>query len=477
VAEQVTAPFGIRTLTPDGALWTNRLGREWSDRVLLAYGGTAGARVTAGDPGATADRLASAAGQLDAVVLRRGVFVATEQGCSLAAEPGAGEPVGNGSCSISEDERWVASWRSGGQGFQIRDLRSDDVRRVGGGPVVGVSPLGRDARVFAAQETADGVAVRIIDATNGDVVADVGRYEAVQVAPSVQGAEGFVALVQRDGARSLVFVDTDGRLTTIARGAGVVPVTYGARVVYLELGVRPGRDRLWRWEPGGEPELLLRGRVGAAAIDPEHVVAMRERNGRVQFFREGPTGMELSVELATDTAQPVAVERTLVQGDEVFLQVAGAAGTSLVVVDTHGGEGRVPARNWPYLAISSVDHDGTVLLAGSQRRSQTERGRDELLVVHPGAERAVVRARVGRVGASLLHDGVIYTTVYVGRTPEIRSLRAEGQPRSEVLLRDRQLVGATWPEQGGATDSVMLTRSLLGGAAAGGGAGGGPAPG
>lgn len=475
VGRRAMRPLGIQDVTSHGTSSFNQLGWNWDGRVLLAVGTPDGSRVSAGDPGGDQTVLIRSAGDVDPAVVRRGVFLRSSGGCSLASGDEPAEEVGTGRCLLSEDERWVLSWSDGSSGESeqaqqaareqaatkpgavVRDLRSGDVRRISDSPVTSASVLGHDDRVLLAEEEGGGVRLRLVDATDGSTVARLGRYEAVNIQPPVVGADGFVLQARTGRSMQLLHIDTDGGRTVIDEGLQLQPVTASSVVAYLKFGDEAGDDALLRWDGDGEPELLASGRVGAAAIDPENIIALGEEDGRVRFLHEGHGGeLEESVSLETDTSRSVLVTRTVVHGDSVFLVVASASGTSVVEVDLHG-HGRVILSDWASLQLQSMDHDGTLLLTG--RRTTAEQ-QDSLVIVRPGGE-PDVRARVPQVGTSLLHDGTIYATAASDEGVEVRSITAVGKRSSEVLHRDKQIAGATWPELGGATETVMFNRALL----------------
>ena len=82
LAESVSSPLYINSVADDGTVARDLLGTQWGGQVLSAFvtGGTTG-HATVGDPGAEPTTIASAERQVQASVVRRGVYVATaEQG-------------------------------------------------------------------------------------------------------------------------------------------------------------------------------------------------------------------------------------------------------------------------------------------------------------------------------------------------------------------------------------------------------------
>ncbi len=462
VAEDAAEPLGVATIDADGLSWFNQLGRTWQGDALLAYSTADSSRVTAGRPGDTATEVATSDGPLQAVVLRRGVAVVSQEGCSLATGAEEATEIGTGACQVSEDERWVASWPQTPGPLTIRDLRDDSTRTVKDIKTVSAAPLGRDARVLAVEQTDDGVRGRLIDATDGSTIATTDTFDAMQPAPATDGATGFVAIAQSGGEGRLLWIATDGTVSVIDTGPALVPVAVTSEVTYLRLDQSEDDDSLRRWTPGGddgEREVLLTGRVGAAAATMESIVATRETDDGVEFYRSAGTGaLDRVLTLDTDTSQGVLVNKMLVHDGMAFLEVQGAAATSFVRLDLHGDDSDAPATDRPYLVLESVDTDGTVLLTASEGQDQEE----QLLVVGPRDDTARVRARAASTGTNLIHEGVVYyTAVDADGAASVRSVRAAGDKDPEVLYQDHQIAGATWPEDGGATQSLLVSRTLL----------------
>lgn len=473
VGRRATSPLGIQDVTSAGTSSFNQLGWNWGGEVLLAVGTPDGSRISVGAPGARQALLERSEGDVDSAVVRRGVFLRSPTGCALATGAEPAEEVGTGRCLLSEDERWIVSWSGGtspdqqggpvprsnvaAQGATVRDLRSGSVRRISDAAVTSASVLGHDERVLLAEQDGDVVRLRLVDAADGSTVARPGRYDAVNIQPPVVGSDGFVLQARVGQRMQLVHVATDGERTVIDEGLQLQPVTASSVVTYLEFGEGPGQDALLRWDGDGEPEVLARGSVGAGAVDPTTIVALEEAQGRVRFMREGHGGeLEESVVLVTDTSRSVLATRTVVRDDSAILVVSSASGTSLVEVGLHG-PGKVLVSDWASLQLQSMDHDGTILFTGRRTTADTQ---DALVVVRPGHD-PEVRGRVPQVGTALLHAGTIYASVVGERQVEVRSFTAVGERGSELLHRGKQVAGATWPELGGATETVMFNRALL----------------
>jgi len=464
VARDATQPLGISTIQPDGLSWYNQLGRSWSGKALLAYQTDARSLVTAGTPGARATTLASSDGPLQAVVLRRGVAIVNQDGCSLATDVARATKIGTGSCQISEDERWVVSWPATPGDLTIRDLRSDRVRVVRGIRTVTAATLGRDTRVLAVEEVDGGVRGRVIDATSGATVGDGTKvYDAMQVLPATEGATGFAAVAQSGTTVALLWVATDGTTTPVDTGLAMVPVSVDSGITYLRLDADETQDSVRRWTPDGatgDRTVLLTGKVGAGVATPGHLVATRETDTGVQFFRTATSGaLEQVLTLRTDTSQPVTVNQMEIHDGVALLEVGGAQDTSFVRIDLTGDGSDAPVRNWPYLLLESVDTDGTALLTGTRG---SDVNFEELLVVGAHDDTYHVRGRADATGTNLIHEGIIYYTDQPqSGDVTVRSVRATGDRDAKVLYRRHQIAGATWPENGGATQSLLVSRALL----------------
>jgi hypothetical protein len=474
VASGATQPTGVSTLTPDGRSWFNQLGRTWKGDVLLAYRGDAGSRVTAGTPGDDQVTLAEAGSRsrVQTVVLRRGVAVVDDEQCRLATGVEQAETIGEGRCQISEDERWVASWPLEPGPLSIRDLRRDDTRTVEDISVLGASVLGKDDRVLAVEEAEGGARGRLISAEDGSTIATTDVYDGLDPVPSTHGAQGLVALAQDGDEAVLLWIDTDGEVTEVDRGPALLPVAVADGVSYVRLERDETKDSVRRWEPGGEPETLLEGRVGAGATADGQLVMTRANDVGVDFFRADENAEpELLLSVEGDTAGTVSVTRMVVFKDHALMVVAIGDRSSYVRLALHGDDSDAPIRNWPFLLLESVDSDGTALLAGSEA---TEGIGQQLLVLKPKDDEPTVKAEADSTGVNLIHDGVVYfTNVTRDGVVDVRTVRVNGDDEPEVVYDDVQLAGSTWPELGGATQAVVVSRNLLTGNGAGGGAGAG----
>jgi hypothetical protein len=499
-------PNAISTRTEDGASWVNGLGRAWAGKDLISYGAASGNLLVSVEPGDDPHELASSAG-LSTTVLRRGAFVRTAEGCSLATSATESESIGEGSCVISTDERWVASWPNTadaeGPSLTVRDLRNDHDEEIElDEPVRDAVVLAAQARVFAVVQTDDGVQGVVFDATNGDEIARTETAPDMVVATPEPDAEGFVVLTS-DGAEStLSWVDTEGDVTEIESGANyLVPVAASDEVVYLSYAEELGESSVREWAPGDdEPHVLLEGQVGAGTADG-HLVVLREvpaqgdDGATVEFWRPGyshdlekvltidaPEGTLPIQETGVGATVPVA----WVRGHTLYLQLDLAEASSFVRIDLTGDDSEAPIENEPRLLLESLDADGTALLT----LGDAETDEDRVVVVGPHSHDPVERGTFAGTGLNLIHEGVIYVTdtgaADGGGQVSVRSIRATGDPRPELLWKDRQLAGATWPEQNGATvTSVVTVGSLLAaqqqqqqtGAGAGATGGAGTAPG
>lgn len=472
VAPDATAPVEIATPTHHGLDWVNTLGRTWADGDLLAFGNEAGQNVvTAGPPGEDRELLASGA-QTRVQVLRRGAFVETPEQCRLASSPTAVDDVGTGRCAVSSDERWVASWTNGQEGLTIRDLRDDSTVTVDDVTVTSAVVLAAQARVVAVTADDRGLSAVMLSAEDGRRIGEVEPTQLLEVAEPVAESDGVVLQAGTQDGVTLLYMATDGTVEEIDRGDYLAPLTNAhGEVTYLRYSFSLEDNSLQRWESGGEPEVLLEGAVGAGPVDAEHVVAVREVDGAVEVLREEhgefrevvtldvPTPAEGTAPAAGPLTQAV-VAQSLVMGDMVHLQIDTIAGSSYVRVDLVGDDSDIPVANATGLRLESLDHDGTALLL--LQSGDAEEPGVELAVVRPHHDEPEVRARVGSAGPSLIHHGVLYYTD--GSDParvSVRSVSVSGERDDRKLYPNSQVVGATWPQQGGALRTQVLTPQLL----------------
>ena len=507
VTDAAVSPASIATRLDDGTTWVNGLGRDWSDTTLLSYAGPSNFQLLSSQPGGDATQLAQST-SLQPTVIRRGVYVRTAEGCVLATDSTSTEQIGSGACSISSDERWVVSWPGTATTAQaaadpavaaltIRDLRHDDDLEIADlGTVTNAVALAADARVFAVVQTGDGGYQGVVlDATDGS---EVGRTEVFPYLDvSTLGAEstGFVILTSTEqGNSTLSYVDTDADVTEIEAGFYLVPVGNDGEVTYLSFATDGISDSAVRsWSPGDdEPETLLTGQVGAGTADGELVIirevsaeenaaggAPAPENGApmdgdsedgeatgptVEFWRPGSAHRltrVLSIPAPADTTSfddggaGATVSKVWVRGDTAYLQVDHTTVSSFVRIDLTGDHSDAPIQNSEGLLLESLDADGTALLtvAGGEG--------EDILVVGPHSEEPVVRGSFARTALNLIHEGVIYVTEVSGSddapTLSVRSIRSTGNRDPELLWEDRQLAGATWPEQNGATTTSITT--------------------
>ena len=460
----------------------NTLGRVWGGGSLLSYGDGQQSLVVAGNPGTKLARIA-ASGDTTTRVLRRGTFVQTADGCVLATSPDDVEEVGEGNCAISLDERWVVSWPlEAPGGLTIRDLRNDTTRTVEDLTVVSAAVLSHDNRILAIDQTADGSVGVLIDATDGSEIGRTDRYDSLQIGLVGASSTGFVALAASAAGSELLHVDTEAHVETIDEGFYLVPLINGHEVTYLDYDQDLSASSIKRWSHG-EPEVLLEGYVGAAAVDEHQIIATKETDDEIEFFyQHGGTG-ELehayTLPLGEGAASPLAGNgvgikalRTWVKGSTVLLQINGEdTFGSFVRIDTHGGHSDAPIENVKGLLLEAIDSDGTALLSmddsdvavdpttGMATASAPRR----MLVVRPHDDEPTTRAVLGRTGTNLIHDGVIYLTdASDAERVVVSTVRATGKDDElRTLYESKQIAGSTWPEQGGATQSLLITPRLL----------------
>ena len=381
VARSALSPLDITTEAEYGQSWVNSLGRVWDGSVLLAYGNGEANVVTAGTPGEDQAELARSP-QARTTVLRRGTYVQTAEGCVLATSTEALDQVGVGNCTISSDERWVASWPTTGEGLTIRDLRDDSTVELPDLVVGNAAALSAGAVVMVIDRVADGFQGVTIDATTGDELGRTESYDFLDVTTLEAEAEGFVLQTATEDGTALIYVDSDGDATQIDAGFYLVPVINGSKVTYLNYGEDLADSTLRRWTPGdGEAtsKELLSGYIGAASPDGKHVLATRETAAGTEFWREEHGSGEMTEALvlprSADDADPsagtdptvgsgtgVGVSQMQVKGKIVHLQVDGATTSSYVRIDTVGDDSDAPVTGAPGLLFESLDADGTALL-------------------------------------------------------------------------------------------------------------------
>ena len=221
LATDVSGPLYINTVQPDGGVVRDLLATQWGGSILSAFvQGRTSAQATLGDPGAKQAELASSSQQVQPSVLRRGIYIATSEGCKLARSADDVADIGSGLCQMSEDERWVVSWPAEGGELTIRDLRKDTTRTVEGTTTNAVV-LGHGATVFAVQKTDDGNRGVVIDATSGEIVGQTDAFDDLQPMPIGPDSTGFVALASSPSSAAtvegtqLLWVDSDATVRVI----------------------------------------------------------------------------------------------------------------------------------------------------------------------------------------------------------------------------------------------------------------------
>ena len=505
VTDAAVSPASIATRLEDGTTWINGLGRDWSGSALLSYAGSDAYQLLTTEPGGDPTQLAQSS-SLQSTVIRRGVYARTAEGCVLASNATSTEQIGTGSCSISSDERWVVSWSAGtgtgaeaadSPGLTIRDLRHDDDVEVPDlGTVTNAVALSADARVFAVVQAEGGYQGVVLDATDGSEIGRTDVFPFLDVSTLGAESEGFVILTSTEqGNSTLSYVDTDADVTEIEAGYYLVPVSNDHEITYLSFGETGISESAVRsWSPGDdEPETLLTGQVGAGTADGRLVIirevsaeenaaggAPAPENGApvdeddedsdpatgptVEFWRPGSAERltrVLTIPAPEDTV-PVddggtgaTVSKVWVKGHTAYLQLDHASVSSFVRIDLTGDHSDAPIVNVEGLLLESLDTDGTALLTA------TGGSGEEIVAVGPHSEEPVTRATFARTGLNLIHEGVIYVTEVGGSTDaptlSVQSIRVSGDDGPELLWEDRQLAGATWPEQNGATTTSITT--------------------
>lgn len=487
VMSDTVGPLTIVTRGSDGELRYDELGQAWHDELLLAVSvfdedPERAQQVLANQPGGDATTIATAS-QAEAVVVARGVFVFDDKGCRLATRAEKATEVGEGRCSISDNDRWVASWPTEGGDLEVRDLRSDEVVTTKGNFTQAVA-LTNDARVLAIDTGTTTSVAKVIDATTGKVISAGEAATFLQALPATPDGRGFVLIAERDGLPTLEWVDTDGTTSTIATGSPtrpLLPVNVGDGVDYLALGEQLDDSRLYHWTPGSQAKKVMAGELTATALTPELTLVTRQVDDGLEFWsvHDGERSTRPHVVLRTDTSQHLQVARALTADGVAHVEVTGATGASYVRVDTEGDHSAVVMKHWASLRIGAIDGDGTVVVTGSERADDAEQ---RLLVVGTDDDEAVQRAAAESFRSPVLvRDGTVYFTRTtaagdnsVWRVPA----SARGDEKPERLWGDALLGGAAWAQYGGMSetstvDPVRLAELSGGGGGAGGGAGGG----
>jgi hypothetical protein len=466
IARDVTSPLYINDVAENGAVARQLLAIEWAGEVLAAFAGDGGRATfaTVGTPGGEPTEIATSDSQVQPNLLRRGVFVATTEGCVLARGVDDVEELGEGLCQMSEDERWVVSWPADGGELTIRDLRTGDTRTVEG-TTVGAVALGAGSRVLAVQQTDGGSEGVVIDATDGKVVGRTETYPQMRAMPVEPGSTGFVALVatgsgsgQAVQSTELLWIDTDADVQVIDRGPLMLPVRTDSEVTYVHFGDQQGDDSIKRWDSGsGERTTLLSGAVGATSVGDGRIVATRDTADGVELYRSDHHGDLVHVTTAPgDASAGSSVTRVLTQGDTALVQLTFGGTSSIARVDLSGDDSDVPLRHWELLLLEGVDVDGTVLVTGAEDGDAEE---ESIGVITPHSDGFVERTTAASTGLNLIHEGVIYVTDQ-GEDGKltVRTVRAQGEADGTTLYEGYQIAGATWPTDNGATQSTLISR-------------------
>lgn len=465
IASDVSSPLYINTVRTDGTLARDLLATQWDGSILSSFvqGGTT-YTASVGEPGATATTIASSDSQVQSNVLTRGVYVATAEGCTLARTADDVEEIGAGLCQVSEDERWVVSWPADGGELTIRDLRTGKVRTVEGVTTSAVA-LGHGSSVLAVQHGDDGSQGVVIDATSGKVVGRTDTFDDLQAMPVSPGSTGFVVLAASQSqaatveSTSLLWVDTDGSVRVVDRGALMLPVLTDSEVTYVHFGGQEtGSDSIRRWDSSSsERTTLLKGAVGAAAVTGSTIVATKDTADGVEVYRSTARGdLELATTVPGDATDGSTVSAVLRLGSTSLMVVTVDGLSSLARVDLSGDDSDVPVKGWVKMIVEGVDTDGTALVTGA---ASTSAEQESIGVVTPRSDAFVERTTADRTGLNLIHEGVIYVT---DQTTDgeltVRSVRAQGDLDAERLYSGYQLTGATWPTDNGATRSTLISR-------------------
>ncbi|CAB4545113.1 unannotated protein [freshwater metagenome] len=496
VIESAASPAQVATRLEDGGIWVNGLGRDWNNTALLAFSSAAGldpstgqassqiTNLTTTKPGAKPNALVESA-QLQATVIRRGVYVRTADGCVLVTSPTKAEDLGFGSCAISTDERWLVSWGAdspANASLTIRDMRRKTNTAVEGlGTVVDAVALSNGALVMASVQVEDQVQGVLLDATNGSELGRTDKYKALEISPASNQAKGFVFMTNKGEGSALSYMAADASIQAIDEGFYLAPVSNGSEVTYLSFQQELSKSTVRSWSPGdSEPETLLTGQVGAGMVGDKMLVLREvDATGRapatLEFWRTA-SGNEFTKVLslaAPPDAQPVeqggsaaVVDRAWVRNNMAYLQVSSGTTSSFVRIDMTGDRSDAPIENSAGLRLDSLDADGTALVT----LKNPDSGQESILVVGPHDDEPVERATFAQTASNLIHEGAIYvtevsgdTTGASGQAPELSvvSFRSSGKLNQKLLWKDRQIAGATWPEQNGATATQFVTVGAL----------------
>jgi hypothetical protein len=465
VATDVSSPLYINDLQEDGSLARDLLATQWSGQVLASFirGDGSSASATVGTPGDDPVEIATSDSQVQSNILRRGVFVATTDGCKLFRSSDDIEDIGTGLCQVSEDERWVVSWPASGGELTIRDLRHDDVRTVEGDTTSAVA-LGSGSTVLAVQRTDAGSQGVVIDATDGSIIGRTDTFDDLQAMPVEQGSTGFVALAASTSqaatvdATTLLWIGTDAKVRVIDRGALMLPVHTDSEVTYVHFGGQEtGTDSIRRWDSASaERQTLLSGAVGAASVGDGRIVATKDTAKGVELYRSDDHGdLVHATTVPGDATGGSTVSRIFTQGDTSILELTFDGATSLARVDLSGDDSDVPVKRWAAMLLEGIDTDGTVLLSGAEGNTAEEQS---IGVVTPSSDAFVERTTAASTGLNVIHEGVIYVTDQSEGGLKVRTVRAQGDLDAETLYEGYQVAGTTWPTDNGATQSTLISR-------------------
>jgi hypothetical protein len=474
VSTEVAGVRDIETRTDHGEVWSNRFGREWHGSVLLSFTDGEQSLLTVGDPGEEPTVLAGAP-QLQATVVRRGVFVRTSDGCALARGPESVSRVGDGSCTISQDERWVMSWQRSGEGdpggLVIRDLRRDTTVELDDLSVLGVTAAENGRRLFVVLQEEDGAQGVVIDADDGEEIARTDVYAQIDAASITAGPDGFAVLVADQVGTQLLHVDHDGAVEPIDSGDVLIPIAHDDHLVYLRYQQDLAGSSLRSWSQGHDPSVLLEGYVGAGSAGDHGLVATRETAEGTEFWRPDISGERMTRALtlprgpgATGPAgggSGVQVQRMVVRGDTAHMLIVDDSGGSYVRIDLHGDHSDAPVRNVAGLVFDALDADGTALL--TETVADGDQFSERILAIRPDAHGPDVRAELQRSARKLIHEGRIYfTDISDENRVTVNEVRSSGSDRRvRELYVDKQIGGSTWPEDGGAVRGFVITPLLL----------------
>jgi hypothetical protein len=326
--------------------------------------------------------------------------------------------------------------------------------------------------VLAPVQAGGGTRLALVSSTTGKVVARTSTVRQIgRIDPKSEGTPGFAVSVQTDTGTELWFVGTDGKVTIIDRAPAVLVLSTRGAITYLKFGKSGTDGKIVRRSDNGRVKVLggrpdggrsdeLVGVVGGGQASADHLLLTRETAKGIEFWLAGNTGgfAERVVTVPSAQAGAAVVDEMLTIGNVAWLAVTTGQTQSLVRIDLTAGEGEAVLKNQPFVAINSVDVDGTVLVSVQARGSA-----DQPVVMETfgtSGTKPTVRLRLAQPVPALIHDGAIYLGSSQDEQPVVRWV-APREQGAKVLYQKYQLAGSLWPNNNGATSSKVITPGLL----------------